>query len=114
MKIKEIAQLLDAKIVGGEGMADVDVKAGFASDLMSDVLTLEINNFLLITGLANLQTIRTAEMSDISYILFVRNKKATDEMIELANENDIVIIECPFSLFKACGILYQNGLEPVY
>jgi hypothetical protein len=49
----------------------------FASDLMSDVLTLKNDNLVLITGLATLQTIRTAEMADINCIIFVRNKKVS-------------------------------------
>lgn len=86
----------------------------FASDLMSDVLTLDANSTILITGLANLQTIRTAEMSDIECIIIGRNKKATREMLELANKNKICLIESPFSVFKISGILYQNGIKPLF
>ena len=35
-------------------------------------------------------------------------------MIELAEENDMVIMECEYSMFKASGILYQNEIEPIY
>lgn len=114
MKLKKIAEILEAKIVCGEEHLETEIPMAFASDLMSDVLTLENNNFLLITGLANLQTIRTCEMADIQYILFVRNKKATPEMIELADENGIILVESEYSLYKASGLLYMNGLEPVY
>lgn len=86
----------------------------FSSDLMSDVLTLDEENILLISGLANVQLIRTAEMADISAVLLARNKKATPEMIELANENGLVILETPFSIYKASGVLYANGLKEVY
>ena len=81
---------------------------------MSDVLTLRITNFLLITGLANVQSVRTAEMSDLKYLLFARGKKVTDDMIELAQENDMVIITTPYSLFKTSGLLYSAGIQPVY
>ena len=49
--------------------------------LMSDVLTVEADDAVLITGLANIQAIRTAEMADISCILFVRDKEITPNMI---------------------------------
>ncbi|PID95617.1 MAG: hypothetical protein CSA94_00630 [Bacteroidetes bacterium] len=81
---------------------------------MSDVLTLQTDNLLLITGLSNIQTIRTAEMADINVIMIVRNKKISEDMIALANENDITLLQCEYSLFKTTGILYNNGLEPVY
>jgi predicted transcriptional regulator len=114
MTIKEVVKLLDAKVVSGEALLESEVEYAFASDLMSDVLTVEMDNVMLITGLANLQAIRTAEMSDIGKIIFVRKKRATDEMIRLAAENDIILIECDYSLFKTSGILFENGLKPVY
>ncbi|MGM0409109.1 MAG: hypothetical protein ACQERU_14100, partial [Bacteroidota bacterium] len=81
---------------------------------MSDVLTLDTDNILLITGLANLQAIRTAEMSDISCIIFARNKKITQDMIDLAAENNMVLIECACSVFKTAGELYKAGINPVF
>lgn len=114
MKIREVVQLLNAKVISGHDHLDVEVEYTFASDLMSDVLTIEKENILLLTGLANLQTIRTSEMSEISNIVFVRKKKATPEMIELAVENDMILIECDYSMFKASGLLYTAGLKPVY
>jgi len=113
MELSEIIELLDARVVSGEIEGKV-VETGFCSDLMSDVLTLETERMLLITGMANLQTIRTAEMADIHWILLVRNKKATQEMLKLANELGIVMIETAMSSFRTCGILYNAGLKPVY
>lgn len=114
MKIKEVVELLNARVVSGLHLLESEVEYCFASDLMSDVLTLESDNLLLLTGLANLQTIRTSEMSDINKIIFVRRKKATDEMIRLAAENEIILIECDYSMFRSAGILYNAGLKPVY
>jgi predicted transcriptional regulator len=114
MKIEKVVQLLDAKILCGEKKISEEISTAFSSDLMSDVLTLDIENLLLLTGLANVQTIRTAEVADIHHIVFVRNKKLTSDILELAEENNMVLIESPYSMFKASGILYANGIKPVY
>jgi predicted transcriptional regulator len=114
MKIREIASVLNATIVCGEQYADKETAYAFSSDLMSDVLTTKKDSLLLITGLANVQTIRTAEMSDIHCIVFARGKRVSDEMIELASENEMVLIECRYSMFKTCGMLYAAGIQPVY
>jgi hypothetical protein len=113
MKLSLIVELLEAHVVSGE-IGDEIVETGFCSDLMSDVLTLDTERMLLITGMANLQTIRTVEMADIHWVLLVRNKKASEEMLTLANELGIVIIETTMSSFRSCGILYSAGLKPVY
>lgn len=113
MKLAKVVELVEAKIVAGS-LNDKVVESGFCSDLMSDVLTIDADKLLLITGMTNIQTIRTAEMADILAILLVRNKRVSPEMLELAAENKLVILESPFSMFKAAGVLYAAGLNPVY
>jgi predicted transcriptional regulator len=114
MKIKEIAILLNAKVYGNTKMLENDVEFAFSSDLMSDVLTIKAQNILLLTGLANIQSLRTAEMSDIVNIIYVRGKKVSDEMITLAKETGILLLECEYSMFKTSGILYKAGIKPIY
>ena len=114
MKIEKIVQLLDAKILCGHHRINDEISKAFSSDLMSDVLTLDADNILLVSGLANVQLIRTAEVADIHYLVIVRNKKVTKDIIELATKLNIVLIESPFSMFKASGILFANGLDPLF
>ena len=114
MKILEIANLVEGQIVSGQECVNQSIDCAFSSDLMSDVLTVTKNRMLLITGLVNIQSIRTAEMSDINCIVFARNKKVTLEMIRLATESQIVINQSPFSMFKASGLLFQAGIKPVF
>jgi DRTGG domain. len=86
----------------------------FASDLMSDVLRFHMENTVLITGLCSMQAVRTAEISNISCIIFARDKQVTDDMMELAKEHDIAIITAGATMFEISGKLYRNGLKPVY
>ncbi len=114
MTIKEIRDILDANILCGEEQQEYRIEVAFASDLMSDVLTLKNDHVLLITGLINMQTIRTAEMSDIACIIFARNKKVSDDMLSLARENNLIVLECRYSVFKTCGLLFQAGVQPIF
>jgi len=114
MKVTDIVKLLDGKIICGMEHGDYAIEVAFASDLMSDVLTLKNDHVLLITGLNNMQIIRTAEMSEINCIILARNKKASEEMLELARENELVIIECRYSVFKTCGLLFEAGVKPIF
>lgn len=114
MTIREIVGIVQGKVLCGQEHLDDNVEQAFASDLMSDVLTIKTDDFLLITGLANIQSVRTAEMSDVRYILFVRGKAVTEDMTRLAEDNDMVVLTTSFSMFKASGLLYGAGLKPVY
>lgn len=114
MKISEIVTLLDAEVLTGNEKLQNHVKYGFGSDLMSDVLTLSTNDVVLITGLANLQAVRTAEMSDIPIVVFVRNKEIGEEIVGLGRDLGLVLLRTRFSMFKTAGLLYGAGLQPVF
>jgi hypothetical protein len=114
MKIKDIATTIDGRVLSCAARVEQTVEYAFASDLMSDVLTTQTDRMVLLTGLANIQAIRTAEMSDIQCVVIVRNKKVTQDMIDLANESGIVLIECKLSMFKTSGLLFREGLKPIF
>ena len=86
----------------------------FCSDLMSDVLTSYAEHALLVTGLISAQTIRTAEMADISCIIFARNKAVPPDMLALAQQTEITLLQSSYTVFEICGKLYQAGIRPVY
>ena len=110
MKISEMKDLLDAKVLCCEDHIDREVYSACGCDLMSDVLAFVKDQAVLMTGLVNPQVIRTAVMMDMVCIIFVRSKTPTEEMIQLARDNGIVIMQCDKRLYEACGIIYSNGL----
>lgn len=112
MKISEIATLLGAEVLCCEESLSHEVNSACGSDMMSDVLAYVKNQAVLLTGLVNPQVIRTAMMMDMRCIVFVRDKKPSEEMIELASEADIVLLSTPKRMFDACGVLYCGGLGP--
>ena len=114
MKLSEIAKVLNAKVVCGQDRLDEEQDKAFASDLMSDILTLGDNFTMIVTGLCTMQTIRTCEMGNLDIVVFVRKKKPTQEMIELAEDEGMVLMECEYSMFKTCGLLWEAGLKPIY
>jgi len=113
LKLGEIVRLLDAEVVTGEIDEDCCFKYGAAADLMSDVLAFFVNGSILLTGLANDQVVRTADMVDCRVIVIVRGKRPTPEMIELAKSMNITVLSTRHSLYAASGLLYQAGLAPV-
>lgn len=110
MKISTIKELLEAEVICGEEFLGRDVFSACGSDMMSDVLAYVKDQAVLLTGLVNSQVIRTAEMMDMMCIVFVRSKRPTDEMIELAKESSIVLMSTSKRMYNACGKLYASGL----
>jgi hypothetical protein len=46
--------------------------------------------------------------------VFVRGKRITEEMLEIARDNEMVLIQTEYSMYRTAGILYMNELPPVY
>lgn len=111
MKLQDIKKLLNAEILTTDKNPDLDVKYAFGCDLMSDVLSLLSGETMLLTGLTNIQTVRTAEMKDIKCIIFVRGKIPEKYVIDLAEEKGICLMSTKLIMFNACGILYNSGLR---
>lgn len=111
MTVSDIKNYLDAAVLCGEEHLNREVHTACGSDMMSDVLAYVKDQSVLLTGLCNPQAIRTAEMMDIVCIVFVRGKAPDASVIELAEERGIVLLSAQMGMFKACGILYEKGLQ---
>lgn len=111
MKLMEVKTILNAVVWVGERKLDTEIQSACGCDLMSDVLAFAKDKIVLLTGLINLQVIRTAEMMDIKAIVFVRGKVPTEDMIALAREKGICIFSTEIPLYIACGRLYEAGLR---
>jgi predicted transcriptional regulator len=110
MLLQEVVALLGARFVSSCCNPTIDVRAGFAADLMSDALRYDLSQALLVSGLANPQVVRTAEMADVAAILMVRGKVPSTDALELADEIGIPFLTTEFTMFESCGLLHRAGL----
>jgi len=120
MDKKELQTILSAETVFDSG---AEPNNGYntvcACDMMSELLAVmnQTNHhdrgIILLTGLANPQVIRTSELVDIRMIVFLRNKKPAQETVELARKCGITIMSTPHTMYKSCGVLYENNLRDI-
>jgi len=113
MTIREIAKILDAKWLSCEEEADQEILYAFASDMMSDVLAYAELDTMLLTGLINSQSVRTAEMLDIPCLVFVRGKNPHEDAVRRAKAIGLPTLLTQYSMFEACGRLYAAGLGAI-
>ena len=79
--------------------------------MMSEVLAYVQDQGVLLTGLVNEQIVRTAAMMNMYCIIMVRGKQPTDNMKEMAEDNDLVLLTTELTMYETSGILYTNGLK---
>ena len=115
MLISDVIRILDANILCGADRTDLEIDSAFGSDMMSDVLAFVkdqsvLPTTLVLTGMINPHVIRTAEMLDVRCIVFVRGKQVSDDIIEEADEQGMVLLSTTKTLYTSSGLLYQAGL----
>jgi hypothetical protein len=79
-----------------------------AADLMSDVLVDARPGCVLVTGLVNVQVIRTAAIADLAAVVFARGKEVPAEVIDLARQMNVPVLASHDTLFEAAGRLYAR------
>ncbi|NLG51569.1 MAG: hypothetical protein GX552_15805 [Chloroflexi bacterium] len=110
MTLEEVLSIIDGKAVSGDVDLQMKIQMACGADLMSDVLAFTHAGTLLLTGLTNPQVVRTAEMSGIQAIVFVRGKYPPPETIKLAEQKGIPLLASRYTMYETCGRLYQAGL----
>ena len=110
MTISQIITALDATLLTPDADCAREVHTACGSDMMSDVLAYVKDQAVLLTGLNNPQVVRTADMMDMICIVFVRGKRPSSDIIDMAIDRGMCIMSTRHTLYVACGILYQKGV----
>lgn len=110
MTLAEVKVTLQAELLTHDSDLSLEVHSACASDMMSDVLAFTEPECLIITGLANQQTLRTVEIADALAVLFVRGKRPDQVVIAAANAKKIPLLATNFCMYDACGLLFNKGL----
>ena len=73
-----------------------------ASSLMSDVLTTDEEDILLVSNLNTAQVIRTADMIGASAVLIACGKPIPQDTLDLVRELDMTLLCTDYPLFETC------------
>jgi len=111
MKLLEIRDILQCEVLTGENGLSVEVETVVASDGMSEILAFAHPGALMITGLTNVQSIRTADIANVRAIVYIRGKRPNERAIDLARESNIPVLATDLGMFDVCGILRESGLK---
>ena len=113
MRLSEIKDLLHCEVLAGEEDLSIDVQQVVASDGMSEILAFARSHELMITGLTNIQSIRTADIAGVSAVVYCRGKRPDKKVVDFAQQKKIPVLVTPMVMFDICGILFAKGLKGV-
>lgn len=112
MNIAEAANSISGTIVvASSDGASREIRGGYASDLMSDVMANSREGDLWITMQRHVNIVAVAELNGLAGIVLVNGRKPEETTAARAEEKRIPIICTELPSFEAAGILYGLGIR---
>jgi predicted transcriptional regulator len=113
MRIEEIKDILECDVLTDDHDLSIEVNKVLASDGMSEILAFHSPGALMVTGLTNIQSVRTADFADARAIVYIRGKRPNEKTIELARQKSITVMATNHGMFDVCGMLWSQGMKGV-
>ncbi len=111
MKLQQIAELLEARVLTCEELLDTNVDNVFCTDVMADVLAYASSHTVLITRLINLSVVRSSIMTEVHCVVFSDDAVPAPEILKQAENHELVIMETDMTMFQATELLLNEGLS---
>ena len=106
MKLKQIVEKLNLELRSDAGNLDAEVRNGYVSDLLSDVLANSEENDLWITLQLHPNIVAIASMKGLSGIVIINGREPEEETVKKAEEENISILVSTMTAFELSGKLY--------
>jgi hypothetical protein len=110
IRLSRIAEALDLTCVVPPS-DDLEVRTGFASDVLSEVLARAPQGCLLVTAQNNLNVIAVAAYTDLAGVIVTSGYRPVAEVVVKAREEGIGLYTTPAQTFDVVGRLTRLGLH---
>ncbi len=110
MTVADFVPWLDGRLVAGRDAATHDVRGGYASDLLSDVMANAREGDLWVTLQRHPNVVAVASVRDLAGVVLVSGREPEPAAIARAEEEGVPIVVTPMSAFDAIARLYSAGV----
>jgi hypothetical protein len=111
MTVQDAAEKLGAEQVVGGAEDGAEVRGGYASDLLSDVIANAAEGSLWITLQKHVNIVAVAHLKGLAGIVLVNGRRPEPETLVRAAQERLPILVTPMSAFDAAGVLHANGIR---
>jgi predicted transcriptional regulator len=107
MKITDIIAALNLRVISGQNGVSNEIKGGYVSDLLSDVMGNAKEGQVWITLQTHQNIIAIASLKDISAIILVKGSLPETDTIEKSNSENIPVLCTDMDTFSIAGRLFE-------
>jgi len=111
--LAEIVRRLELEVKASEGSLAKEVRGGYASDLLSDVLANAQEGDLWVTLQTHQNTVAVASMKGLAGIVLVNGRNPEADTLAKAEEERIPLLVSALPAFELIGRLCGLGLSGV-
>ena len=107
MKVQELVNALNLKVLSGASGLDRDIEGCYVSDLLSDVMgNAEMGN-IWVTLQVHKNVMAIASLKELACVILVKGQTASDDTLEQSNEEGIPFLSTPMETFETAGKIYE-------
>jgi predicted transcriptional regulator len=111
--LKELVEKLDLEILSGakgEGL-EAEVRLGYASDILSDVMANAPEGSVWVTMLLHQNIVAVAALRWVGAVLIVGGRRPDSETLRKADDEGVVILGTKLKAFEVAGKMFELGLR---
>ncbi|MDZ8117233.1 hypothetical protein [Pontiella agarivorans] len=107
MKISDLASMEQFTCLQ-EKYEDIEIEAGYTSDLLSDVMGNAAENSVLITIQAHKNTVAVSSLAGVAAIIICNNRIAPEDMLAASAEEGIAVFQTSENQFKTSALVARH------
>lgn len=110
MKVSELMEALDLKLLTKEVALDGEVRGGYASDLLSNAMGQAQPDMVWVTMQGHQNIAAVASLIGLAAIIVAGDAPVAQDTLNKAELNDVVIFATALPAFEIIGKLYELGI----
>lgn len=110
MNLNDIVKSLKLDVRSGRDALNTEVRGGYVSDLMSDVIAHGREGDLWVTMQTHQNTIAVASLKELAGIIIVNGREPEADTLAKAGAENVALFVSALPAFEVAGRLYKMGL----
>ena len=110
MKVKDILQLNQLRMINKNGSLNNEISGIFTCDLLSHVMGHAKEGNAFITVLNNINVLGVASLLDLSCVIFTHGTEVNEDIIKKADELEIPLLMTEQTTYEITIDLYNLGV----
>ena len=113
MIVEEMVTILQATVVAGAEKLDNEISDGYASDLLSNVMSQARSGTIWVTMHGHQNIVAVASLLGLSAVIIAGQGKPDPQTLNKADEEGIPLLVTALPAFEVVGLLYSKGVTGI-